>query len=232
VETPLARWKDLCIDAGDAARVGEFWGRVLGLRWTAHGDGDGQLDDPGGDKGRRVWVNAVPEPKSVKNRVHIDVRTGSVQPLLDLGASVVTPPPPDHDAWWVLADPEGAEFCASVRPDFGLSAGWYELVVDCVDARAQSRWWADVLGANVSPDDGNPWSAVEGIAGFPFDYLVFNPVTEQKTVKNRVHWDVTADGVQPLLDRGATRVTLPHDEVTWTVLADPEGNEFCVFVSA
>ena len=53
---------------------------------------------------------------------------------------------------------------------------------------------------------------------------------EPKTVKNRIHWDVSAAAVQPLLDAGATLLRARDDEISWHVLADPEGNEFCVFL--
>jgi hypothetical protein len=59
----------------------------------------------------------------------------------------------------------------------------------------------------------------------PFDAWVFGPVPEPKTVKNRMHWDVYGD-VADFEARGATRL---WDMPRWTVLADPEGNEFCVF---
>jgi hypothetical protein len=65
----------------------------------------------------------------------------------------------------------------------------------------------------------------------PFEAWVFSSVPEPKTVKNRLHWDVYGDP-QAFLAAGATTLwevpgrTRP---VAWTVLADPEGNEFCVF---
>ena len=70
--------------------------------------------------------------------------------------------------------------------------------------------------------------------------LVFVPVPEGKTVKNRLHIDLAPHTsqdrdaeIQRLLDLGATKVDVgqDEDEVTWTVLADPEGNEFCVLSS-
>ena len=70
--------------------------------------------------------------------------------------------------------------------------------------------------------------------------LVFVPVPEGKTVKNRLHIDLAPHTsqdreaeIQRLLDLGATKVDVGQDpeEVTWTVLADPEGNEFCVLSS-
>ena len=53
---------------------------------------------------------------------------------------------------------------------------------------------------------------------------------EPKTVKNRIHWDVTGDA-EALIAAGASVLRRPDDEIAWTVLADPEGNEFCVFIS-
>ena len=65
--------------------------------------------------------------------------------------------------------------------------------------------------------------------GAPFEAIPFDTVPEPKTVKNRIHWDLTADAVQPLLDAGASLERANDDEIFWDVLADPEGNEFCVF---
>ena len=72
----LARYKDLCIDVGDGRVSGEFWSTVLGWRLEMHDDGDAHLRD---DDGRiQAWLNVVPEPKTVKNRVHIDVNAESM----------------------------------------------------------------------------------------------------------------------------------------------------------
>jgi hypothetical protein len=53
-------------------------------------------------------------------------------------------------------------------------------------------------------------------------------VPEPKTVKNRIHWDVVGP-VAGLVSAGATVRRAPDDEISWTVLADPDGNEFCAF---
>ena len=76
-------------------------------------------------------------------------------------------------------------------------------------------------------DEETPFSWVEGVPRMPFESLVFQWVPEPKTVKNRIHWDVETDDVQALLDRGATLLRGPDDDIDWHVLADPEGNEFC-----
>jgi len=58
--------------------------------------------------------------------------------------------------------------------------------------------------------------------------MVFQSVPETKTVKNRIHWDVWGE-TATFLAAGATLLRGRDDEIGWDVLADPEGNEFCVF---
>jgi len=113
----LAVFRDLCLDACDPQLVGAFWAAVLGRGMQDAGQGDGTTRDvllqPAADGGPGLYVNGVPEPKTVKDRMHLDVTLGAgneVTDLLRLGATVVTAP--DTDPWWVLADPEGNEFCA------------------------------------------------------------------------------------------------------------------------
>ena len=85
-----------------------------------------------------------------------------------------------------------------------------------------------MLGRPVVHHDGI--SSIRDIPGMPFRSLDFVAVPEPKTVKNRVHWDVDAAAVDPLLTAGATILRAPDDDIDWHVLADPEGNEFCVFL--
>jgi len=113
----VARIRDLCIDANDPHLVGAFWGAVLGRDPQDDGPGDGATSDvllaAGADGGPRIFVNGVPEPKTGKTRLHLDVTLEpgqEISDLLALGATVVAAP--DEVRWWVLADPEGNEFCA------------------------------------------------------------------------------------------------------------------------
>ena len=103
------------------------------------------------------------------------------------------------------------------------------LVVDAADPERIAGWWAERTGGTLQRREGMPHAWIEGAAGFPFLFWVFAPVPEAKTVKNRVHWDVLLTGttVDELVAAGATVLRRPDDEVRWTVLADPEGNEFC-----
>jgi hypothetical protein len=223
---PLAAYKDLCIDAVDADRLGRFWAGALGLRAEPLDDGDLRLR--GAAPQHTVWVNRVPEPVTVKQRVHLDVRR-DVAELVELGAEVVDA---DSFRWIVLRDPEGGELC-TFAPREGKPLGYYELVVDTDgDAMAIAAWWGRVLGCEPQLDDDGDFAWIEGIPGCPFESIVFVPVPEPKTVKNRIHLDVTTPDVAALVAAGAVVLREPDDEVQWHVLADPDGNEFCAFADA
>ncbi|WP_167001938.1 VOC family protein [Mumia sp. ZJ430] len=225
----LVQFKDLCIDTRDPSEASRFWARVLALTAEALDDGDAVLR--GSTPEHTIWVNRVPEPRTAKARVHLDVHAWSVAEMEAAGARVL--PEWGSLPWTVMADPEGGEVCAFVRPEDWWTERkdpyrLYEVAVDAADAPAIAAWWADVLGTDAADEDG-----VSAVAppGAPFDAFVFATVPEPKTVKNRIHWDVTggADAVDALVRRGARVLRAPDAVVSWTVMADPEGNEFCVF---
>lgn len=121
-----------------------------------------------------------------------------------------------------------------------MTAVMSEIVVDAADPLAQAGWWAEVLGWTVHSDDEEPGLAWieppddQGATGAAMTVL-FAQVPEAKTVKNRLHLDVRpADGTSQeaelarLLALGATPVDVGQGDVPWHVLADPEGNEFCL----
>jgi hypothetical protein len=126
-----------------------------------------------------------------------------------------------------------------------MSLRWYTVVIDCQDNASQARWWADVLGWTVVHEALDevvivPPHALTKVDAVPLAErgpgLVFVPVPEGKTVKNRLHLDLAPGPdddqeaeVQRLVDKGATRIDVgQRADVSWVVLADPEGNEFCV----
>jgi hypothetical protein len=174
-----------------------------------------------------VWVNAVPESVTVKQRVHLDIRADSTQDIEALGATVVDK---ESFPWVVMKDPEGGELCVFGIPE-GTSRGLMEICIDTgPDFRRITEWWGGVLGAEVKQEDDD-FAFLVGIPGFPCESLVFGEVPEPKTVKNRIHFDVTTPDVQLLLDAGATLLRSPDDEISWHVLADPDGNELCAFTA-
>jgi catechol 2,3-dioxygenase-like lactoylglutathione lyase family enzyme len=215
----IATWQALCMDAHEPTKLAGFWAAVLGLS-PEDGD-DGSIRLEGSEQNEQIWVDPVPEPKTVKHRVHLDVEVGDLDGVRELGATAVRPPGDDR-AWWVMTDVEGGEFCAFVRDDRpSLPGRLYEVVVECADPDAMSAWWAEVMGLQ---RDGNALSG-----SLPFDYLCFAAVPEPKSAKNRIHWDVVAPDVSALVAAGARIEREPDDDIFWHVLADPEGNEFCAF---
>ena len=128
-----------------------------------------------------------------------------------------------------------------------MSLRWYSLVIDCHDFAAQARWWAGVLDWQITyeADDEVVIEArhvtPESLRVTPWEQMgpgwCFVSVPEGKTVKNRLHIDLApqlgddqAAMVESLIAAGATRADVGQDDskVSWVVLADPEGNEFCV----
>jgi hypothetical protein len=133
-----------------------------------------------------------------------------------------------------------------------MALRWYSVVVDCHDVAAQARWWAEALGWQVAYEADDEvviipaWAEdAEGEAHDAASFhrfppgLVFVTVPDGKQVKNRLHIDLaphTTDDrdaeIRRLLSMGASRVDVGQSaDVTWDVLADPEGNEFCVLSS-
>jgi Glyoxalase-like domain len=108
-------------------------------------------------------------------------------------------------------------------------ARFLDLCLDAVDHQALADWWCAAMGyvrhRQDRPQEG-PVLIADPAGKGPNIWL--NPVPEGKTVKNRMHHDVTGD-TTALLALGATLLRRKDDEVHWDVLADPEGNEFCVF---
>ncbi len=109
-----------------------------------------------------------------------------------------------------------------------------EIVIDCTDPERVAAFWAAALGWQPQRHRSFVWMSASGDPAHGDLMLVFVPVPEPKTVKNRVHIDVCPsecdqdEEVERLLGLGAARVDIGQGEVPWVVLADPEGNELCV----
>ena len=116
------------------------------------------------------------------------------------------------------------------------------ITIDCVDWPGQVAFWSALLDYADDPEDpnqaGDPMGLIVGPAGGPG--LLFIPVPERKATKNRLHLDLmpvdaTRDQeVERALGLGATVVDDRREPsgAGWVVLADPEGNEFCIVRSA
>jgi hypothetical protein len=116
----------------------------------------------------------------------------------------------------------------------GLRIG--AVIVDCHDPGRVARFWAEALDWVISHDEDPEW-VVEPHPGTRDDCVVadllFIKVPEQKTIKNRLHFDLRPEDQSAEVARlealGATRADVGQgDDARWVVMADPEGNEFCV----
>jgi predicted enzyme related to lactoylglutathione lyase len=107
------------VDAGDCERLARFWSQALGWRITHQSANEWAIEPPEGspevDVAPDILFIKVPEAKTVKNRLHLDLRPrdqeAQVNRLIELGASRVNIGQPDDASWVVMADPEGNEFC-------------------------------------------------------------------------------------------------------------------------
>jgi len=242
--TMPTRLVHLVVDAADPARLARFWAAALG--WEVAPEEPDEVDvwPPGfsyPDSAALPLVFVpVPEPKAGKNRVHLDLATKSrrhqaaeVERLLALGATPAGIGQRDVP-WTVLADPEGNEFCVlDPRPVYRDTGPVAAVVADCADPDAIVGFWELATGWKPasSTDGGRSLRSPDGLG----PYLELLPSLDRKTVKNRIHLDVApyqdddhAAAVRSLTGAGAALVDIGQGDVPWTVLADPEGSEFCV----
>jgi Glyoxalase-like domain len=244
----------LVVDAAEPVRLARFWAGALG--WVVAAEEADEVDVwpsgfsyPDASALPLVFV-PVPEPKTGKNRIHLDLATESaahqaaeVERLLALGAVPADIGQRDVP-WTVLADPEGNEFCVlDPRPVYRDTGPVAAVVADCTDPAAVAGFWALATGwapagtisAGAASADGMPngvsLRAPEGSG----PYLELLRSADRKVVKNRIHLDVApyqdedhAAAVRALTAAGAVTLDIGQGDVPWTVLADPEGSDFCV----
>jgi catechol 2,3-dioxygenase-like lactoylglutathione lyase family enzyme len=112
-----------------------------------------------------------------------------------------------------------------------VSLTFQTTVVDCNDARRVGEFWAEMLGMPLQSEE-------EDATEYWLDFgpegrdLLFVTVPEPKTIKNRLHLDLRPDDQEAEVARaiglGARHVDIGQGRQTWVVMADPEGNEFCI----
>ena len=235
----------LVADARDPGRLARFWSALLG--WEIADETPEEIDvwpagytypDP---VAVPIVFVPVPESKTGKNRVHLDLASRSaadqaelVSRARDLGGGPVDIGQGEVP-WVVMADPEGNEFCVLEPRDVYRDTGPVAAILtDCADPAALARFWAEAAGWPVTRTE-EQLVGLRSPAGVG-PYLEFLRVPGGKTVKNRIHPDVApyrgedpAAEVERLRAAGAALADVGQgDDVSWTVLADPEGNEFCV----
>lgn len=247
------RLVNLVIDAADPAALARFWSEALGWPITYEEHDEVVVEPEDDDESQRgqlplIFV-PVDDPKTVKNRVHLDLASRSdadqaalVSRLERLGARRVDVGQGPDVTWEVMADPEGNELCVvshagSVGADPGSAFGslWpvAAVVLDSPDPDAIAPFWAGATGWPILGRDGTHVWLRDTTTNGP--YLDIRDNADPKTTKLRVHLDVAPfkDGDQAaetarLESLGATPLDIGQGpDVTWHVLADPQGNELC-----
>jgi predicted enzyme related to lactoylglutathione lyase len=231
------RLTDVVIDAADPLALARFWAELLDWRMSRVDLPEVDVTPPPDDGSAfDLCFVRVAEPKTRKNRLHLDLASAApdqqmvlVERALALGAERVDVGQ-RNVPWIVLADPEGNEFCVlEPRPEYADTGALAAIVVDAVSPDVLAEFWSAAIGWQ--PARKAVLRAPNGRGA----WLEFIHTGEPHQGKNRVHLDVapTATGdhtteVTTLLDLGATKADIGQGEVSWMVLADPEGNEFCV----
>jgi hypothetical protein len=193
------RLVQIAMNARDDSAVGRFWAQALGWDISSEEPGVTNLEPAGftypGPGAVCIDVIAVPEPKTVKNRVHLDLAATSavhqaalVTHLRELGATPADVGQGDV-SWTVLADPEGNEFCVLAPWPGGRDTGPVAAVtVDCADPRAMARFWDEAMDWTLHQvsDDHAVLRSAQDVG----PYLQFIRTPDTKPVKNRVHLDL------------------------------------------
>jgi predicted enzyme related to lactoylglutathione lyase len=234
----------IVVDAADPSRLAGFWAAALGWEVAADEPDEAVVAPPGFDYPNPEALPLVFVPvrdrKTVRNRIHLDLATTSdehqaaeVGRLLTIGAARADIGQ-GKVPWEVLADPEGNEFCVlEPRQVYRDARPVAAVVIESADPEASARFWAIAAGWTVHRSDPDFASlrAAEGTG--PYLELLRNP--DAKVAKNRIHLDVAPprDGdtqaeAHRLQAAGAVPADVGQGDTPWVVLADPEGNEFCV----
>jgi predicted enzyme related to lactoylglutathione lyase len=229
----------LAVDAHDPEGLARFWAGVLGWE-TADDPPDVTTLVPADDTGFRIRFLPTSEPKSGQNQMHLDLTSTSpeeqqqtVARALELGARHIDVGQRPEEEHVVLADPEGNEFCV-IEPGNGFLADCGFVGALAGDgSQAVGYFWSEALGWPLVWDQDEE-TAIRSPHGGPKITWGGPPVAPKKG-RNRLHFDlapVSGGDLRAEVDRlvslGATRIDIGQGEVPWVVLADPDGNEFCV----
>src|SRR5450755_969121 len=228
----------LCFDANDPREVARFWAGVFG--WEVADDPRGGLALlPSDDTGFRLRFVASQQPKVGQNHMHFDLTSNlndqqeTVARALRLGARHIDIGQRPDEGHIVLADPEGNEFCVIEAGNKFLAECGFVGAVSCIGTQAVGYFWSEALGWPLVWDQDQE-TAIRSPRGGP-KITWGGPPLMPKTGKNRLHLDLAPpvhSDLQAEVDRlvslGATRTDIGQGEVSWVVMADPDGHEFCV----
>ncbi|GAB2938346.1 VOC family protein [Micromonospora polyrhachis] len=229
-------------DASQPQRLARFWSGILD--WQLIDDShDGAALLPSDDTGFRIRFLPTQRQKVGQNPMHFDLTSTSLEGqqqtvarALELGARHIDIGQTPDDGHVVLADPEGNEFCVIEPGNNFLADCGFVGALACDGSQEVGYFWSEVLGWPLVWDQDQE-TAIRSPLGGP-KITWGGPPLMPKTGKQRLHFDLTPPAhsdqqteVERLLSLGATRKDIGQGEVSWVVLADPDGNEFCVLTS-
>ena len=228
-----------CVDANDPFLLARFWAGVLDREMVDDPDGGFALL-PSDDTEFRIEFFPTQEPKVGPNQIHLhltsaslDEQQSTVDRVLGLGGrhlDVGQLPEEDHI---VLADPEGNEFCVIEPGNNFLADTGFLGELSCDGTREVGYFWSGALGWPLVWDQDQETAIQSPSGGAKIAWG--GPPVRAKTAKNRLHFDIAPPAdedqqaeVDRLVSLGAMRIDIGQGDVSWVVMADPDGNEFCV----
>ena len=232
----------LCFAANNPHRLARFWAGVLGWRIADHTP-DGIALLPNDDTGFRIRFLPTAEEKTGRNQIHLhltstslDDQESTVTRALELGGQHIDIGQRPEEGHVVLVDPEGNEFCVIEPGNSFLADCGFLGELACDGSQQVGYFWSEALSWPLVWDQDQE-TAIRSPHGGP-KIAWGGPPVMPRTGKNRLHFDLAppahAGDQQAEVDRlvalGATRVDMSQDqdEVGSVVLADPDGNDFCV----
>ncbi len=233
----------LTFDANDPVELGRFWAGLL-RRELADESDQGNVVLPGDEPGFRIRFVPSQAKKTGQNPMHFDLTSASheeqqetVARALELGGRRIDIGQGPDAAHEVMADPEGNEFDV-IEPGNTFLAGCGVIgALACDGSQEVGYFWSEALGWPLVWNQDQE-TAIQSSRGGP-KITWGGPPLDPKLGKNRVHFDLVPTGgsdqqaeVERLLSLGATRVEIGQGPVSWVVMADPDGNEFCVWSGA
>ena len=229
----------LCFDANHPLRLARFWAGVLG--WEMSGDPqDGIALLPSDDTGFRIRFLPTQRQKTGQNQMHFHLTSTSladqqqtVARSLGLGARHIDVGQRPEEGHVVLADPEGNEFCVIEPGNKFLADCGFIGELACDGSQEAGYFWSEALGWPLVWDQDQETSIRSPRGGPKISWG--GPPLMPRTGKNRLHFDLAppAGGdrqaeADRLISLGATRIDIGPGEVSWVVMADPDGHEFRV----
>ena len=226
-------------DANDPERLAQFWGELLG--WEIVPDDDGFQLVPTDGTAYRLGFYPTQEPKTGPNQTHFDLTSATsdqqqqtVAKALELGATHLDIGQTPEEGHLVLADPEGNEFCVIPAGNNFLADTAFIGAINCDGTQAVGYFWSEALGWPLVWDQDEETAIQSPGGGSKMSWG--GPPVNPKTGKNRIHLDIAPPvgtdqeaEVERLIALGAQRIDIGQgDDVSWIVMADPDGNEFCV----